>query len=340
LVINKLSARDGALAVSDLTGIVSPAYWVFVLDETRVVPRYAHYLLRSAPYQAEIGRRSKFMPPAQFDLPRDQLRTLRLHLPPLDEQRRIADFLDAETTRLDSLALPRARQLALLETREVSAISQILDDQAALRVRLGYLASLQSGVTVGGSRPMSGLVERPYLRVANVKEDRLELESVTSIWVTPQEARASRLRNGDVLMTEGGDLDKLGRGTVWRDEISNCLHQNHVFALRCGPRLLPEYLAYYTRAATARSYFALTGVKTTNLASTNSAKVRGLKIPLPSLPVQSERVSQVKTVLATGGELRRSLQRQEELVSERRQALITAAVTGLLDVTTARTGLS
>lgn len=303
-----------------------------------VDPRFLFWALQSAPvrsqWEAAVGgatfRALNLEPLSHTSVP----------LPSLEEQRRIADFLDTETTRLDSLHLLRARQLAVLESREVSAISRILHDEEGDGVRLGYLAKLQSGVTVGGNRPSAGLVERPYLRVANVKEGRLELDSVTTIRVTPQEARASRLREGDVLMTEGGDLDKLGRGTIWRDEIPDCLHQNHVFALRCGPRLLPEYLAYYTRTTSARSYFARTGVKTTNLASTNSAKVRGLRLSLLSLTAQAERVTQVDRLLANSGELRRSLQRQEELASERRRALITAAVTGQLDVTTARGGRS
>lgn len=75
---------------------------------------------------------------------------------------------------------------------------------------------------------------------------------------------------GDVLMTEGGDLDKLGRGTVWRGEIEECLHQNHVFAVRpVKERLDSRYLSLLTRSSLARRYFEGTGVKTTNLASTS-----------------------------------------------------------------------
>ena len=336
LVVNKLWARFGAYGVAGIDGVISPAYWVLMVDRGRVAPGYLHHLLRSSLYLAEIARVSKDMPPNGFDLPWSQFRQIVVDLPPLDEQRRIADFLDTETARLDAVQLLRDEQLALLAGREAAALTEALDDPAVRRIRLGYLAKLQSGVTVGGSRPSDGLVERPYLRVANVKEDRLELDSVTTIRVTPEEARASRLRPGDVLMTEGGDLDKLGRGTVWRGEISGCLHQNHVFALRCDARLLPEYLSYFTRTAPARAYFAATGVKTTNLASTNSEKVRNLPVPLPSLATQRERVEQIERALRRSGNLRTFLDHQASLVAERRQALITAAVTGQLDVTTAR----
>src|ERR1700677_1529658 len=111
-------------------------------------------------------------------------------------------------------------------------------------VRLGYLAGIQSGITVDGNRDFgSDTVTLPYLRVANVQDGHLDLGSVTEITVPKAAARSSMLKRGDVLMTEGGDLDKLGRGTVWNDEIENCLHQNHVFAIRPDQqKLLPRYL--------------------------------------------------------------------------------------------------
>ena len=155
-------------------------------------------------------------------------------------------------------------------------------------VRLGYLASIQSGITVDGKRSESfDDVTLPYLRVANVQDGHLDLGDITEIRVPRSLARSATLKSGDVLMTEGGDLDKLGRGTVWSDEIKNCLHQNHVFAVRPDPsKLLPDYLALVTQSSYARAYFEITGTKTTNLASTSSSKIRDFRLPLPNLDEQ------------------------------------------------------
>lgn len=155
-------------------------------------------------------------------------------------------------------------------------------------VRLGYVARLQNGLTVDAKRDITGdTVTRPYLRVANVQAGSLDLDSVTEITVPRSVARRSTLRPGDVLMTEGGDLDKLGRGTVWRGELEECLHQNHIFAIRPDPqRLSGEYLAYLTQSLYGRSYFESTGTKTTNLASTNSSKIQSFPLPLPPLEEQ------------------------------------------------------
>jgi type I restriction enzyme S subunit len=86
---------------------------------------------------------------------------------------------------------------------------------------------------------------------------------------------------GDVLMNEGGDLDKLGRGSMWRGEFSPCVHQNHVFVVRCGSRLSPDYLNVWTGATPARRYFMLAGKQTTNLASINKTALSQLPVALP-----------------------------------------------------------
>lgn len=88
-------------------------------------------------------------------------------------------------------------------------------------------------------------------------------------------------------MTEGGDLDKLGRGTVWQGELDRCLHQNHIFAVRPDPqRLSGRFLAYVTQSLYGRHYFESTGTRTTNLASTNSSKILSFPLPLPPLDEQ------------------------------------------------------
>ena len=91
----------------------------------------------------------------------------------------------------------------------------------------------------------------------------------------PSEAERSALLDGDVLMTEGGDIDKLGRGCIWNNEIPGCLHQNHIFAVRCNRNTLdPEYLVGLMASQHGRAYFQLTAKQTTNLASTNSTTLR------------------------------------------------------------------
>lgn len=130
-------------------------------------------------------------------------------------------------------------------------------------------------------------MELPYLRVANVQDGHLDLDVIKTVAVSHDDVARFSLQPGDVLFTEGGDFDKLGRGTVWRGEVPNCLHQNHVFAVRPSPaKLLPEFLAALASSAHGRRYFQLSSKQSTNLASINSTQLKEFPVPLPSLDLQ------------------------------------------------------
>lgn len=153
--------------------------------------------------------------------------------------------------------------------------------------RLDDLAEISSGVTLGRGNIDMGVVELPYLRVANVQDGYLDLTDVKTVIVRRNEVERFALRPGDVLMNEGGDFDKLGRGAVWEGQISPCLHQNHVFRVRSLEGLLdPYFLAAFSGSAAGKKYFVLSSKQSTNLASINSTQLKAYPVPCPSLPEQ------------------------------------------------------
>jgi type I restriction enzyme S subunit len=173
------------------------------------------------------------------------------------------------------------------------------------------------------------LIERPYLRVANVQDGHVDLSDVTMIEVPESVASGVELRAGDVLMTEGGDLDKLGRGTIWNGEIVGCLHQNHIFAIRCfRHKLSPAYLAYVTASQYGRDYFEATGKRTTNLASTNSTKVGLFPIPLPKVTEQDAICSFLDDKLGEVKRIKSGIEAQIDTLIAYRKSLIHECVTG------------
>ena len=156
------------------------------------------------------------------------------------------------------------------------------------QVRLGEVAEVLSGVAKNTKRHLTDPVEVPYLRVANVQDGFLDLSEIKTIRLERSEVERFTLRDGDVLMNEGGDIDKLGRGAVWKAEVAPCVHQNHVFSVRCGSRLLPYHLSAVAESPIGKSYFLEVGKQTTNLASINKTLLRDLPIPLPPLPEQKK----------------------------------------------------
>ncbi|MQY24869.1 restriction endonuclease subunit S [Nocardia aurantia] len=295
------------------------------------------------------GAGSTFM-----ELSSDGLASVPLSIPPIDEQRRIADFLDAETLRIDAMVCARRKQVDKLNERYSSAISELVTPGISIVVsgsrrwpwlpahlrttRLGHFAVVQSGVTVHGARERTtDDAEFPYLRVANVQDGQIDVSDIKTIVIPRSMARGSMLKPGDVLMTEAnGNPDNLGRGAVWNGGLVNMVHQNHVFAIRLDQSaIFPEYLSALLASQHGRRYFRFTSTQV-GIATTSSAKVRDFPVPVTTLAEQRVAVKEYERLRDTSRRLMDVLDCQLTYLAERRQALITAAVTGQIDVTTAR----
>lgn len=152
--------------------------------------------------------------------------------------------------------------------------------------RLAEIADVRTGIAKNSNRVTRDASSVHYLRVANVQDGFLDLSDMAMIDVSKTDVDRYRVLPGDVLMNEGGDLDKLGRGAIWRGEYDPCVHQNHVFAVRCGPLVLSPFLNIWTGSAPARRYFMVAGKQTTNLASINKTALGRMPTLVPPLAEQ------------------------------------------------------
>ena len=156
------------------------------------------------------------------------------------------------------------------------------------RVPLDTVAEIRTGVAKGKSG-LKDPISVPYLRVANVQDGRLDLREVKTIEIERSQLERYSLKKGDVLMNEGGDFDKLGRGDVWNAQIEICLHQNHVFAVRPNQDLInPYFLAALTGSHYGKSFFLSCAKKSTNLASINSSQLKEFQVLIPPLTEQNK----------------------------------------------------
>lgn len=154
------------------------------------------------------------------------------------------------------------------------------------RVPLHEVAEVRTGIAKGKTN-LKDAVEMPYLRVANVQDGHLNLKNVKTILVERSQVERYSLRPGDILMTEGGDFDKLGRGDVWRGQIPTCLHQNHVFAVRPNPKYIDsDFLSALAASEHGRNYFLSCAKRSTNLASINSTQLKAFPVHMPPLSEQ------------------------------------------------------
>jgi type I restriction enzyme S subunit len=143
------------------------------------------------------------------------------------------------------------------------------------------LGDITSGIAKGAKRTSEAAVrEVPYLRVANVQRGYLDLADVKTIYATEQDIAELALQDGDVLFNEGGDRDKLGRGWVWRNQIPECIHQNHVFRLRLYNKDMQAELISHHGNTFGKLWFQKFGKQTTNLASINKTVLRSFPVPV------------------------------------------------------------
>ena len=192
--------------------------------------------------------------------------------------------------------------------------------------RLDELLAISGGVTLGRKLADRNAVSRPYLRVANVQRGKLLLDHMKSLEVPAVELAKYRLESGDLLITEGGDWDKVGRTAIWRGEIPECLHQNHVFRARpLSAEWCSRWTEMYLNSAPARAYFAASSKQTTNLASINMTQLKSCPFPVPPLPEQHRIVTKVDQLLALVDRLKADLAESRALQERLATTLIDSA---------------
>lgn len=218
------------------------------------------------------------------------VKELEFQLPSRNEQ-------DDVVKRLDKLCVvisARQQQLAkldeLVKARFVEMFGDmLLNPMAWPEVALETLADIVSGITKGRKVKKQTLLEVPYMAVSNVKDGYIDWTTVKTILATEQEIEQYRLFPDDVLMTEGGDPDKVGRGAIIKEPLENCIHQNHIFRVRLDKeKILPAFFAEYLQHQKSKRYFLGCAKQTTGIASINMRQLKALPVLLPPLDLQGQ----------------------------------------------------
>lgn len=293
-----------------------------------------HYLLLSRPYLAELTRVSKFMPPSQFDIPWDMLRNLPVLHPPLDEQRRIADFLDTETARIDGLAAARRRFRDLIVLKRERTVEEVLGlDSMPPMLPLKYVVqSVNVGIVITPARWYADSDGVPALRGLNVQPGHIDSSNLVQIsQVGHQENLKSRLLAGDVVVVRTGQA---GAAAIVPAELdgSNCID---LLIIRPGALTSSSFLVHHLNSFYVRAKILEHSVGTIQ-AHFNVDSMKKIAFPILERSEQDRRAAALDEVVGALDLLYSQLETQLNLLAERRQALITAAVTGQIDVTTAR----
>lgn len=193
------------------------------------------------------------------------------------------------------------------------------------------IAIVIGGVTKGRKLQGKEVINCPYLAVANVQRGYFKLENLKVIDIAVDELEKYLVKEGDLLITEGGDWDKVGRTAVWTENIENCLHQNHVFKARvASSEVLNTWVELVFNSAVGRGYFAGSSKQTTNLASINMTQLRSFPFPVPPLEQQEK----ILDVVHSLDELIESWRSKYKQLNDVSRLLAAAAVNNLTGITT------
>lgn len=313
-------------------------------DTQRLLPRYLYYALlgSDAQLQMQLAASSN----TQQNLAMPDLASIKVPVPTLSGQRAIADYLDAETSRIDALIEKKGRMIELLNQRFDSFVFHLVSGQHVHEDRresaLDWLGSIPKSWTV---QPVSanfsvalgkmvnpeatgGEEQYPYLRNTNVKWDGFDLENLDQMHFDAADRRRCELRSGDLLVCEGGEV---GRAAVWEGLPSSCYFQKAIHRVRPVRYGNTRFLMYCLRAAAGRNVFSVEGNQSTIVHLTRE-KLRVHRFPYPEPDIQADLVRVLDQEKGHVLGLLDRLGQQVELLGEHRQSLVTAVVTGELGI--------
>lgn len=319
-------------------------------DPTRVDKRFGFYYLKSNEFQEFMFETLVNGSTNQIELSRERMGAVSMPVPPLEEQRRIADFLDAETARIDKLNALRQRQLDVLEEkstrrvydtvrgtgfagdRRLSGLEWLGTVPAHWRVAaVSHYFEVELGKMLNQERAHGDHL-RPYLRVANVQWGEIDVSELAMMDFPPREQERYRLQAGDLLVNEGGSWP--GRAAVWKGEIDEIYYQKALHRIRPRGGDLTWWLYFCLLTAERMNVFKVQGNSSTMTHLTRE-QLRPQRFPFPDVNEQEQAVKYLRGAEAKARAIRDLLLRQQATLAERRQALITAAVTGKFDVSAA-----
>ncbi|MBA3432264.1 MAG: hypothetical protein H0U16_12395 [Actinobacteria bacterium] len=313
----------------------------------RVEPRFLAWAIRSDYCKEQFTVSATGV--TRYGLKYEAMLGVAVPTPPLGTQRLIADFLDDQVSRIDEAVLLRGKQVAALEARlrveEFNALRGSSVSGPRHCSSLEWLGELpgswlvatvasQFDVMLGkmlNDQRSRGDNLRPYPRNANVQWNRVDTAGLAEMDFPASDHKRYAVRAGDLLICEGGQP---GRAAIWDGRIGEMYYQKALHRARSRGRSIPRWLYYCLRVAVAQNVFASQGNQAT-IAHLTGEQLGAQRFPFPEPDMQASIVAELDDATITTESAIAEMNAQVGLLEQRGHSLITAAVTGEFDVTTA-----
>lgn len=319
-----VKASDGKFALQRSVALIKP-------DKSKINADYLCYYLQANEAHKYLSSNSRGV--AQKGVYLGLLRRMPISAPPIFKQEKIVAKIEELFSEIDNADAQLLSATRLENTYKQAIIDSTFDAIAEnyKMTSLNDIAEIRGGVTKGRKLSAIDIVQIPYLRVANVQDGYLDLKEIKHIPGTTMDLEKYQLQYGDILFTEGGDKDKLGRGTIWRNEVEHCIHQNHIFRARVDlTKNDPEFISLAAQTTKSRHYFFSKAKQTTNLASINMTQLRQLKIPDVPISIQRDTLAQIKEMIEETVRTKRSIAFCTDYSQSLKQSILSRAFKGEL----------
>ncbi len=336
-----------SLVAEDVPGVVCGYHLTMIRTGCTDTSRLLHRILQSHPTQAHFFLEAPGI--TRYGLGQDAIGNARVCLPPHQDQGFIADCLDRETSRIDALISKKTRFIELLKEKLQALIMHVvtkgLDPDVRMKdsgvewigevpehwavCKLSYRYSVELGKMLDEKR-ITGKHLVPYLRNKDVQWGEINTTDLPVMDISPDEIERYTIKNGDLLVCEGGDV---GRAAIWRGDSNVIGYQKALHRLRSVSPYKDsvEFYAYALGAAKRNGVFEESDTKST-ISHLPAEKFREYRFAFPPLNEQAQIAASLKRDTARIDLLTEKTQRSIDLLKERRAAFISAAVTGQMDL--------
>lgn len=332
--------------VSQYTGnaLLASSEWI-IIRNSKIVSDYLMYCFR-APYFREYMLSN--VSGVGGSLMRAQpkyVKTYPVPLPPLPEQQRIVDRIESLFAKLDEAKQKAQDALDSFETRKAAILHKAFTGELTAQWRKEHGVGMESWEThelVECFEIVSGIQKTParspkdnpipYLAVANVYRDKIDLSDIRYFEVTPEEIEKLKLQDKDILIVEGnGRGNEIGRCAMWHNELPLCIHQNHIIRMRNKTAdVLPEYVLYYLNSQAGRSVMQERAKTTAGLYNLSAGKVKTIPLAFASLDEQIEIVRILDDLLVKEQQAKEAAEGVLEQIDLIKKAILARAFRGEL----------
>lgn len=342
LVINIMLAWNGSLGISPYNGITSPAYCVYRIKGDNN-PEYFGYLFTTNLFKAEFRRHSTGIIDSRLRLYSEKFFSIFTVVPPKNEQDEIVQYIKAQEEKINLFIQKKQRFIELLKEQRQRiinySVTKGINPNAELKDtgiewlgeipkhwqlrRLKNVAEVVLGKMLC-NEDKGGYALKPYLKSKNIGWDKVIVEEVDEMWFSPKEMLTYRVKENDLLVSEGGEV---GKTCIWKNELEECYIQNSVHKLTCFEDCFPEFYLFWMGMLGSVGYFKSI-VNQVSIAHLTREKIVTVICLHPPIEEQKQIVSHIKTETATIDTAIAKAEREIELIREYKEAMIAEAVMG------------